>query len=150
LQGFKWIFAIFYHPIMILFILLTFLLPLLIFGQWNMALDSGIPSDINWLAFLSIIAFWVYLAMRSRFLGKLYRKITILLPFMQMLLYTGIGLAIGQIFIDQWAEREAYSKDGAALLALLSFAAVRLLMSLFYWKFPLAHPKAEHQPVEKG
>jgi hypothetical protein len=134
----KWVYAIvFYHPLMFVFILITFFLPFIALVDLRNIIENEVPSASMPFIMLSWIAFWFYLAMKSEFLGKLYRKITVLLPLLQMLLYTTIALNAGAAIMHKWVDHEPFSKAWAIFYAISAIAAIRLLMSLLYWKYPL-------------
>jgi len=141
----KWLLAIiFFHSIMLVVIFLTLMFPFLIYGDIERILHYEVPVSQGNLIVLSICGLFVYLAMRNRFLGLLYRKITILLPLLQMLIYTSLALAAAVMILNKWADQGLYSKGWAITLALLAFVAIRLLMSLLYWKHPIVQRKDEH------
>ncbi|MFM1653550.1 hypothetical protein ACI7RC_15765 [Brevibacillus sp. B_LB10_24] len=133
----KWVFAIFYHPMMVLFILLIFLQPFIFFSDLKQILTQEVPTSPFTFSLMGLEALWVYIAMKSQFFGKPYRKLTILLPLLQMFLYTCIALNAGLFFVNKWADQGSYSKGLAIVLAILAILVVRLLMSILYWKYPL-------------
>lgn len=133
----KWLFALFYHPLMFCYILVSLILPFMLYGDIKGILANEVPTAPMPFILLSWIMFWVYLAMKSKFLGKLYRKVTILLPLLQMLLYTSTALNVAILVLNKWADQGAYSKTMAIVLAVASIVMIRLLMSLLYWKYPL-------------
>ncbi len=140
----KWLLAILlFHPIMMIAILLTLIMPFMIYGEIKNILNYEIPSSGGGIFVLSFLGLLVYLVLRSQFLGIPYRKITFLLPLLQMIIYTGMALVAAEIILNKWADQEPYSKGWAITLAFLSFAAVRLLMSLLFWKYPVVQRKNE-------
>lgn len=140
----KWILAIyFYHFVMFAFLAILPFMPFFIYSDISDALKYEIPSGAPSLMILCMISFYIYLAMRIEFLGKVYKKITILLPLAQLIVFISIGVSVAQIIIDSWAENGTPTKGMAIFFAILAFIGVRLLMSLFYWKFPIARPKVK-------
>ncbi|MBP1989643.1 hypothetical protein [Paenibacillus eucommiae] len=133
----KWLFAIIYHPLMIIFIPVIFLLPFMVYDDIKNALVYEIPTSNTVLSVLGFFTFWVYLAMKSDFLGKPYRKMTILLPLLQMALYTSTALALAGIVVNKWADQGLFSKGWAITLGILVFVIVRLCMSILYREYPL-------------
>ncbi|RAV19452.1 hypothetical protein [Paenibacillus contaminans] len=141
----KWLLAIiFFHPVMISVIILTLMIPFMIYGDIKGILIHEVPVSEGSLIMLSFCGFFVYLALRSSFLGIPYRKITILLPMLQMVIYTSLALAAAFMIINKWADQGLYSKGWAITLALLAIVVIRLLMSLLYWKYPIVQRKGEH------
>lgn len=137
----KWFLAIFfYHSIMIPFLFILPFLPFMIYSDITNALAFEVPSGSGFLIVLFMFAFWIYLALRFEFLGKIYKKITILLPLAQLIVYISLGIGVAQLIIDSWADNGTPNKGMAIFLAILAFIGVRLLVSLFYWKFPIARP----------
>ncbi|USG65691.1 hypothetical protein NDK47_26935 [Brevibacillus ruminantium] len=140
----KWLFAIVvYHPLMLFFMLSLLLQPLLLFPNIGEILTNGVPAYHFPFFILGLQAFWLYIAMKSRFYGFPYRKLTMLLPLLQMCLYTSLALNVGILALNGWADQAYYSKWVAVVLAILAILGVRLLMSLFYWKYPLV--QSPHQ-----
>lgn len=135
----KWLFAIIYHPIMIVFILLSLFLPFMLYSDFRNVLTYEVPSSNAFIFILSPVSFFIYLAMKSKFLGKPYRKVPVLLPAMQMIVYTSVALGLGILLVNKWADEGLYSKGWAITLALLAIIAVRLAMSFLYWKNPIVH-----------
>ncbi|MFS0841087.1 hypothetical protein [Paenibacillus sp. 1P03SA] len=134
----KWLLALlFFHPLMIGVIFLTFLMPFMIYADLNNILVNEVPVAGGSVIVLSLFAFFIYLTMRVKFLGIPYRKITILLPALQMLIYTSFALSVGVIILNKWADEGLYSKGWAIMLLLLAITAIRLCMSLLYWKYPV-------------
>ncbi|SEG23668.1 hypothetical protein [Paenibacillus sp. UNC499MF] len=134
----KWLLALlFFHPLMIGVIFLTFLMPFMIYADLNNILVNEVPVAGGGVIVLSLFAFFIYLTMRVKFLGIPYRKITILLPALQMLIYTSFALSVGVIILNKWADEGLYSKGWAITLLLLAITAIRLCMSLLYWKYPV-------------
>ena len=134
----KWLLALlFFHPLMIGVIFLTFLMPFMIYADLNNILVNEVPVASGGVIVLSLFAFVIYLTMRVKFLGIPYRKITILLPALQMLIYTSFALSVGVIILNKWADEGLYSKGWAITLLLLAITAIRLCMSLLYWKYPV-------------
>ncbi len=118
-------------------ILYMLLMPIMSYEDAMNILKYEIPDiQVNFMiiSFVSLLAF---IATRSRFLGKPYRKITILLPLLHMCIYTGIAINAGIVFLNKWADEGLYSKGMAIALALTTFVVLRLLMSLLYWKVPI-------------
>ncbi|MBH5319460.1 hypothetical protein I6N90_16815 [Paenibacillus sp. GSMTC-2017] len=140
----KWFFAIiFFHTVMIPFVIvLTLLLPIITFFELRDALQYEIPAQTNSIFVFCYVSLYVYLAMRFKFLGIPYRKVTILLPLLQFCLFTYVAISAGFIFINKWADEGAYSKGEAIAYAIIAFIVIRLLMSLLYWKYPLVQRKA--------
>jgi len=138
----KWLLAIiFYHQFMFMFIFLMFFMPLAIYSDIKSVLDKEIPVNNGSMIVLSILGFFIYLAMRSKFLGIPYRKITILLPLLQMIMYTSLALAVGVAILNKWADDGLYSKGWAVTLMLVAIVVIRLCMSLLYWKYPIVQRK---------
>ncbi|MCY9591035.1 hypothetical protein PC41400_01635 [Paenibacillus chitinolyticus] len=134
----KWLLAIvFYHSFMFGVIIATLFMPFIIYGDIKKILINEVPVASGGVIVISLLAFFIYLAMRSKFLGIPYRKITILLPALQMLIYTSFALSVGVIILNKWADEGLYSKGWAITLLLLAIAAIRLCMSLLYWKYPV-------------
>ncbi|CAH1201560.1 hypothetical protein PAECIP111893_01655 [Paenibacillus plantiphilus] len=133
----RWLVAIVYHPIMIIMIPVTLLLPLMMYSSAMNIVKFEIPVASAPFFGIAIISFLVYVATRSRFFGKPYRKITILLPLLQMCIYTSIAINIATVILNKWADEALYSKGWAIALALIGFVVIRLLMSLLYWKNPI-------------
>ncbi|GGG61628.1 hypothetical protein [Paenibacillus radicis (ex Gao et al. 2016)] len=134
----KWLLAIvFYHIVMIPVVIMTILLPFILYKDIKTILINEVPVSNGMDAVLAMFSFFIYLAVRSKFLGKPYRKITILLPLLQMLIYTNGALVIGIVILNKWANDGLYSKGWAIVFACLAIVAIRLLMSLFYRKFPI-------------
>ncbi|EGL18117.1 MULTISPECIES: hypothetical protein [unclassified Paenibacillus] len=134
----KWLLAIvFYHSFMLGVIIVTLFMPFMIYGDIRNLLINEVPVASGGVIVISLLAFFIYLAMRSQFLGIPYRKITILLPFLQMLIYTSFTLSIGVMILNKWADEGLYSKGWAITLMLLAIVAIRLCMSLLYWKYPI-------------
>lgn len=139
--AFKWFIAIFfYHIPMFAFLLLLPFLPFMFYSDITNALEFEVPSSAGSLIVIFIFSFWIYLAMRIEFLGKVYKKITILLPLAQLIVYICLAIGVAQLIINSWAEDGTPNKGVAIFLAILAFAGIRLLMLLFYWKFPIARP----------
>jgi len=126
---------------MIIFLIILPFLPLIIYGSISSIIDSELPQSTGLFIIVFIFTFWIYLALRSEFLGKIYKKITILLPAAQLSVYTCLGLAIAHSIINSWAEDGTPTRDKAIFFAILAFVGFRLLMSVFYWIFPIARPK---------
>lgn len=133
----KWLLAFFYHILMFAVILFSLFHPFMLFDYIKAALKYDVPQDATPFSVISFFMLWIYIAMKSEFLGKPYRKLTIFLPLLQMIVYTTIALNVGLILLNKWADDGAYSKWVAIVLAIAGVVAVRLLMSLLYWKYPL-------------
>lgn len=116
-------------------------MPFMFYGEISMILEYEVPSSAGFFIVLFIFAFWIYLAMRIEFLGKLYKKVTVILPSAQLIIFTCLGVAIAHMIINSWAEEGTPTKGMAIFFAILSFIGIRLLMSLFYWIYPIAKPK---------
>lgn len=133
--------AMIYHPFMLIFIPLIILTPYILITAILDAIVRDIPSvsaEVLSLYALVIGGGLVYVAMRSRFFGKPYRKLTFLLPMLQMFIHTSMALNASVFILNKWAEDGEMTKGWAIMLASFAFIAIRLLVSLFYWKFPLA------------
>jgi len=139
----KWLFAIIYHPIMIMCIFITLFLPFMLYGDLKKILTYEVPTSNTSLMIVSLVSFFVYLAMKSKFLGRPYRKVPMLLPALQMIMYTSTALGIGVAVVNKWADEGLYSKGWAITLALLAIVAVRLGMSFLYWKLPVMQRRGE-------
>ncbi|KAA9001004.1 hypothetical protein F4V43_14255 [Paenibacillus spiritus] len=133
----KWLFAILYHPIMWVLMLIAFIMPFMIYGDVKRIWNYEVPTDNFNAVLLAFIGLWLFLALRNPFLGRLYRRIPVLLPAMQMAFYTSVGLSLAIALLNGWADDGSYSKSLAAGLAAGAFVAVRLLMSLLFWKNPV-------------
>ncbi|WP_460323496.1 hypothetical protein [Paenibacillus sp. YSY-4.3] len=134
----KWLLAIiFYHPLMFLAINLMLIMPYTLYIDIKSILNDEVPIQNGSTILVSFFGFFIYLATRSRFLGIPYRKITILLPLLHMLIYTSFALAAGVTILNKWADEGLYSKGWAITLMLLAIVAIRLCMSLLYWKYPI-------------
>lgn len=133
----RWVFAIVYHLVMLIMVPITLLMPVVLYSNAMDIVKHEVPAIIGPFFMIGISALLVYVATRSRFYGKPYRKITILLPLLQMCIYTSIALNTATIILNKWADEALFSKGGAIALALLAFVAIRLLMSLLYWKNPI-------------
>lgn len=138
----KWLLAIFfYHQFMFVSIIPMFLMPFMIYSDIKSVLDKEIPVNNGSLTVISLLGFFIYLAMKSKFLGIPYRKITILLPLLQMIMYTSLALAVGVVILNKWADDGLYSKGWAVTYMLVAVVAIRLCMSLLYWKYPIVQRK---------
>ncbi|WHX49071.1 hypothetical protein QNH46_24035 [Paenibacillus woosongensis] len=134
----KWLLAIiFYHPFMLLVIITMPFILFLIYGDIKSILISETPVNSGSMSIIGIYGFFIYLATRIPFLGIPYRKITILLPFLHLLLYNLTALSVGIVILNKWADEGLYSKGWAITLMLLAIVAIRLCMSLLYWKYPV-------------
>ncbi|PZD97506.1 hypothetical protein DNH61_01115 [Paenibacillus sambharensis] len=140
----KWLVAIVYHPIMLILIIVTLFTPFMLYDGIKQVIKYEVPSASFSFVVLSLLALWVYLAMKSEFLGRPYRKVTILLPLMQMAIYTSAALTAGGLVLNDWADHGAYSKSWAIGIAAALFIAIRLLMSLLYWKHPVNNHADHH------
>ncbi|UVI30221.1 hypothetical protein [Paenibacillus spongiae] len=139
----KWLFAIIFHPIMIVVILFTLIMPFMLYGDLKKVLTYEVPTSNPTLIIISLISLFIYLAMKIKFLGKPYRKVTMLLPALQMIVYTCTALSIGLTLVNKWADEGLYSKGWAITLALLAIVAIRLGMSFLYWKYPIVQRKGD-------
>ncbi|WP_435169704.1 hypothetical protein [Paenibacillus glycanilyticus] len=141
----KWLIAILYHPLMILMIPITLLMPIMVFSDAVSIIENEVPASTIAFTIIGFSAFLVYIATRSQFFGKPYRKITILLPLLHMCIYTCAAINTGIVILNKWADEALFSKAGAVTLALIAFIVTRLLMSLLYWKYPMIQrvPKEE-------
>ncbi|AZK45658.1 hypothetical protein [Paenibacillus lentus] len=134
----KWLLAIiFYHPLMILVTITMLFMPYILYIDIKNILINEIPVENGSMMLVSFFGFFIYLATRSRFLGIPYRKITILLPLLHMLIYTSFALSVGITILNKWADEGLYSKGWAITFMLLAIVAIRLCMSLLYWKYPI-------------
>ncbi|WP_110930689.1 hypothetical protein [Paenibacillus bouchesdurhonensis] len=134
----KWLLAIIlYHPLMLGVIITMLFMPYILYIDIKSILNDEIPIQNGSMILVSFFGFFIYLATRSRFLGIPYRKITILLPLLHMLIYTSFALSVGVTILNKWADEGLYSKGWAITLLLLAIVAIRLCMSLLYWKYPI-------------
>lgn len=134
----KWIFAIVYHPVMIVFCVIALVCPFILYGSIKGILTYEVPNAGMPSVVIALVALWVYLAMKSEFLGRPYRKITILLPLMQFIVYYCVALQTAVIVLNKWADEGAYPKERAIVYALIGVAVVRVFMMLLYWRQPIA------------
>ncbi|MFF2481044.1 hypothetical protein [Paenibacillus sp. NPDC058071] len=133
----QWVLAIvFFHILFFACIFSSFIVTLSAYSDLKSVLDYEVPKA-SMMFMTGLTAVLLYLAMKNRFLGIPYRKITFLLPLLQMVVYTNLGIHLAMFFLNKWAEQEPYSKTWAIVLAISSIIVIRLLMSLFYWKFPV-------------
>lgn len=134
----KWMLAIiFYHLIMLGVIIMTIIMPFVVYGDIKSVLINEVPTNSSGMVIVSFLALFIYLAMRVQFLGIPYRKITILLPLLQMFTYTSFALLVGKMFLNKWADEALYSKGWAITLMLFGIVAIRLCMSLLYRRYPI-------------
>ncbi|MBB6634186.1 hypothetical protein [Cohnella thailandensis] len=139
----KWFFIILLYPIMFVMMVLTLIMPFMAYDDLKNVLTYEVPSSGSTLTMVGFCSFFIYLAMKSKWLGMPYRKITILLPMLQMIIYTSLALAIGGTILNKWADQAMFSKGTAIALALLAFVAIRLFLSFLYWKNPIAQRKSQ-------
>ncbi|MUG47682.1 hypothetical protein GNP95_22270 [Paenibacillus woosongensis] len=143
----KWLLALtFYHPVMLTVIIAMPFLPFMIYDDIKIILINEIPVESGSMIVIGLLGFFVYLATRVQFLGIPYRKITVLLPFLHMIIYTSFALSAGVTILNKWADEGLYSKGWAIMLMLLAIVAIRLCMSLLYWKYPIV--RRENQYME--
>lgn len=147
-KGIRWILivlaSIFYHPLMLLFSLALMISPFRLLEEIIAVMKYEIPiSGPSTFSALAVTGIFIFIAMSNRVLGLIYRKITILLPLLQMCIYLSLALQIALSILNRWAETGAYSKGTAIMLAILSIVCVRLLVSFLYWKYPIAIPGAK-------
>ena len=139
----KWVFAVVYHPVMIALSLMMLFTPFMLYGDVRKVISYEVPVAGMPFILLGFYALWVYIAMKSEFLGKPYRKITLLLPLLQFMVYYAIALSAALLLLNKWADEGAYSKDRAILYALIAIVAVRVLMMLLYWRHPVAREEQD-------
>ena len=138
----KWVLSIcFFHSLMLLIIIIAFFMPFMIYSDIKQVLINEVPGNNANFFIVALVAFFIYLAMRNRFLGIPYRKITILLPLMQMSVYISIALSAALVFVNKWADSGVPAKEWAIIFAVIAFVIVRLCMSLLYWKYPIVKPQ---------
>ncbi|MFC6333187.1 hypothetical protein ACFP56_11180 [Paenibacillus septentrionalis] len=136
--------SIFYHPLMLLFLLTLMIAPFQLLEEIIDVIKYEIPiSGTSTFSVLAVSCIFILIAMSNRVLGLIYRKITMLLPLLQMCVYLTIALQIALLILNRWAETGAYSKGTAIMLAILSIVGIRLLVSFLYWKYPIAVPGAK-------
>lgn len=133
----KWLHALYFHPIMLALIVIGLILPFMLLSDINTILTYEIPMFGMPFIMTGLIALWVYIAMKSEFLGRPYRKITILLPLLQLAVYYGAALNTVIVILNKWADSGTFTKQDAILYSLLAVAAYRFFMSILYWRNPL-------------
>ncbi|MBO9597687.1 MAG: hypothetical protein J7559_07700 [Cohnella sp.] len=140
----KWIHALYFHPIMLALIIVGFILPFMLISDIKTILTYEIPVFGMPFIMSGFMALWVYIAMKSEFLGRPYRKVTILLPLLQLSVYYGAALSTVIAILNKWADSGTYSKQDAILYSLLAIAVYRIFMSILYWRNPLV-PRGKNQ-----
>lgn len=133
--------GILFHPLMLVFGLCTFIFPFMLYDQIQTILADEVPVDPITTFMLSVCGLYIYIASRARYLGKPYRKITILLPLLQLCFYVSIPLSFAVVILNHWADTESITKGQAIAFAVAIVVVGRLLLSLLYWKYPLVRKK---------
>lgn len=134
----KWVLAIcLFHSLMLFAIIMILFMPFMMYDDFKDVLIYEVPVDGGNFLVISMLAFIVYLATKSEFLGFPYRKITILLPLLHMFIFTSLALSVGVEILNKWADNGLFSKGWAIALAVLAIGIIRLGMSLLYWKYPI-------------
>lgn len=133
----KWLVALIYHPIMIPMCIVSLFLPMMIYTDIQQILQHEVPVGGGYSVIVGFIALLIYIAMKSPFFGAPYRAVTILLPLLQMIIYTSLALSSSVWVLNKWANDGAFSKGTAIFLAILAFIISRLLISVLYRKYPL-------------
>lgn len=139
----KWLLAIIYHPIMLITTFIILIQPFMLYDDIRKMIAYEVPVPSFPMVVLTIEALLIYIAMKSDFYGRPYRKIPVLLPLLQMFVYTSIALIIGSRIINLWADQGSLSKGMAVMLAVMVIVVIRLLMSLLYWKTPIVEKRGE-------
>ncbi|WP_020617280.1 hypothetical protein [Paenibacillus daejeonensis] len=134
----KWIVALFFHSIMLGMLIVGLLFPYMLYTEWDEIIKKEIPSDMPAALLLGLAALFIYIATKSDFFGKPYKKITILLPLLHLCIYTSLAMIVAIKILNTWADAGSMSKGLALTLATLSFIGIRLLISVLYWKYPIS------------
>lgn len=134
----KWLLSIPFHLSMLVVIPLTLFLPFITLQEISQVIAYEVPAANSPFTVHAVFSFWFYLALRVPFLYRIYSKIPVLIPLLQMLLLTSVVLNTGLAFLNGWADQALYSKTTAIILMILSVISGRVLMSWWYTKNPLS------------
>ena len=128
--GFGFIFVI-TAPILLMW-------PVVALVEIRTMLQSGAPEPTVFLFFIGLCSLVLYLSVRVKAFQVIYKYLPILWPFFQMVFIMFIGLGIAASIIYQWAENNFPSREVAIFLAVLIVLVVRIFMSWWFHKHPVA------------
>ncbi|MEK3916340.1 hypothetical protein [Paenibacillus sp. FSL H7-0331] len=87
---------------------------------------------------LFLIGILFYASMVIPKIRTIYDGLPVLIPFFQMCFLMLIASVFGLEFLNSWADNQMLSKAGAVLSAIITYVLIRLLMSYWYYKFPIS------------
>ncbi|TSB47379.1 hypothetical protein [Alkalicoccobacillus porphyridii] len=127
-----------FAPVFIFVAITTVIGPLMAFSDIRTMLQYGTPNGGLYLFMVSMCCFILYLSVRVPAFQVYYRMIPILWPILQLALFMFIGIGIAATIINYWAEYNIPSRGFAISLGILSVLCVRVFMSWWFYKNPLA------------
>lgn len=129
---------LFLHAITFFVGMLLLIAPSMTISDIRSILLYEVPLSSGGAAVYALLGLWVYLMARVPYMRKLYGKVTILIPLLQMMIFTGLCMEFGKHFVNRWADDAVYSKETAVLLMIAAIIAGRICMSVLYRMFPLS------------
>lgn len=129
---------LFLHAITFFVGMLLLIAPSMTISDIRAILLYEIPLSGGGAAVYALLGLWVYLMARVPYMRNMYSKVTILIPLLQMMIFTGLCMEFGKHFINRWADDAVYSKDTAVILMIVAIIVGRICMSVLYRMFPLS------------
>ncbi|RHW42690.1 hypothetical protein D1B31_03625 [Neobacillus notoginsengisoli] len=129
------LFYVLIFPITVLIIVVG---PLMSFTDLIDVFKYEAPRTVFPIPMIICFGFILFLSMQFEPLRWIYKKVPVLLPFLQMCFIMFLVLEIGVEFANLWADHGMIPRTAAIILSILTVVLGRAFLSYWYYKYPIS------------